>query len=388
MAVIYKTSKLNVVEAARKRIKNVFDSGLKVAMSTSGGKDSICMSHVAYSLIQEGQINPAQLTVQFIDEEAMYDDVIEIVKDWRKKFLMVGARFEWFCMPFLHFNCLNYLEDSESHMVWDNSKKDVWVREMPSFAITSHPQFRQGKDNYQAFLMRINKKNIQLIGVRIEESVHRRTNIANIFTMNSREGLSPGNAIYPIYDWKDEDIWLYIKENNLKFPKTYIDLYQIGTPINRLRISQFFSMDTARGLLKLSEMQPGLMEKILRREPNAYLVLLYWDSEMFRRSSKTRNELSQGKKDYKSEVLKLLNNIDKVFQTESLKENAKRVKKAILKYWFAIEKESHWRTIYDCLIAGDDKVRTLRGIINSIQRDYAEKIKKELNINDGTPKTD
>ena len=75
------------MQAARQRIINAFSNGTKVYLSCSGGKDSIVMMDITYKLILEGKINPAQLEAIFIDEESMYDDVIDIVKIWRKRFL-------------------------------------------------------------------------------------------------------------------------------------------------------------------------------------------------------------------------------------------------------------------------------------------------------------
>lgn len=71
---------MNVVEAARQRVQNAFDSGMDIVLSMSGGKDSICMASIVYDLIMEGAIKASQLTVQFIDEEAIFDDVVEAVK--------------------------------------------------------------------------------------------------------------------------------------------------------------------------------------------------------------------------------------------------------------------------------------------------------------------
>ena len=89
---------INVVEAAKIRIRNSFHNGLKVYMSFSGGKDSLCLGHLVLELIQHGEISADQLIVQFIDEEAIFPCIESTVKEWRRKFLMVGAKFEWFCM--------------------------------------------------------------------------------------------------------------------------------------------------------------------------------------------------------------------------------------------------------------------------------------------------
>ena len=89
---------------------------------------------------------------------------------------------------------------------------------------------------------------------------------------------------HPLYDWRDTDIWRYIRDKELAFPDTYMHLYQTGSTRRQMRISQFFSIDTARSLVKMEEYEPGLMDRITRREPNAYLAALYWDTEMFRGS--------------------------------------------------------------------------------------------------------
>ena len=66
-------SSMTVVEAARIRIKNVFSNGVPVYMSLSGGKDSICMADLVYQMIRRAEVDPKQLTLLFIDEEAIYD---------------------------------------------------------------------------------------------------------------------------------------------------------------------------------------------------------------------------------------------------------------------------------------------------------------------------
>ena len=143
MAIKRKEASIDVLEAAKIRIKNVFANGLPVYMSFSGGKDSLCLADVTLGLIQCGEINPQLLTVQFIDEEAIYKCIEDKVKEWRRRFLMVGAKFEWYCLQVRHFNCFNALENDESFICWDETKKDRWVRKPPAFAITKHPLLRE-----------------------------------------------------------------------------------------------------------------------------------------------------------------------------------------------------------------------------------------------------
>ena len=68
MAVRRLQSDIDVVTAAKSRIRNAFKNGVTVYMSFSGGKDSIVLAHLTYSLICAGEIDPSLLVVQFVDE--------------------------------------------------------------------------------------------------------------------------------------------------------------------------------------------------------------------------------------------------------------------------------------------------------------------------------
>lgn len=64
-------SNLNVLQAAKIRIRNVFANGCKIYLSFSSGKDSLCMANLVYEMILSGELDPKQLTVTFIDEEGL-----------------------------------------------------------------------------------------------------------------------------------------------------------------------------------------------------------------------------------------------------------------------------------------------------------------------------
>ncbi|MDR2095737.1 MAG: phosphoadenosine phosphosulfate reductase family protein [Treponema sp.] len=359
---------LTVLEAAKQRIINAFSNGKKVYVSFSGGKDSLCMMDIILKLAAEGKIDPSMMIVEFIDEEAMYDCVIKKVYEWRKKILLAGAKFNWFCLEVRHYSYFNLLEQDEYFICWDSEKKDSWVRQPPSFAIFRHPVCKARKDRYQQFLERHNADGISVTGVRMAESIQRFKFMTQSFS--ARSGLARGNMLWPMYDWKDTDIWRYLHENKIDIPDVYLYMYQAGIRINQLRVSQFFSIDTAKSLVKMNEYYPDLMDRIIRREPNAYLAALYWDSEMFRHSSRTRREL-ETPKDYKAEVFKLYQNHRKNFVMYSSLVNADNIIKLLIKYGPIIE-DKFYKQIYDCLVAGDPKQRTLRGIISNINTRYAK----------------
>lgn len=374
MAVKRVKSNMDVVTAARIRIKNAFSNGVKVYLSFSGGKDSLVLADITLKLIKAGEIDPKLLTVIFIDEEAIYTSVEETVHEWRKKFLLAGAQFQWWCVEVKHFSAYNQLTADESYTCWDHTKKDVWVRQPPPFALRNHPQLKPGIDNYQSFLPKVTGDGIMLVGVRASESVQRLQYMAAL-NLGAGSSITGKNMIYPLYDWKTKDVWLYLKNEKVDIPIIYLWMYQAGINKNQLRICQFFSVDCVGSLIHIAKYEPGLWEKILRREPNAYLAALYWDTELYRRSSRQRRETEKGK-DYKALVKHMLfENSDKYFTTELTRKVADRYRKLIIKM-DGMARERDYRKIYDALVAGDPKLRTLRAISVDIASSYAEYAKQ------------
>ena len=229
--------------------------------------------------------------------------------------------------------------------------------------------------NYQTFIAKITKDGIVMTGVRAAESVQRLQYMAAINT--GRKGITNKNVIYPIYDWKDTDVWLYIKDNNVDIPEAYMWIYQAGESRHSLRISHFFACDSLRGLKHVAETDPDLWTRIERREPNAYLVLLYWDSEWYKRSSRTRRKNEEGQtKDYKALCRKLLfEEPEKHFTNETTRSVMKRYRAWYIKC-DGIARLRDYKKAYEALIAGDPKLRSLRAIYQDVYGSYAEYAKK------------
>lgn len=362
---------MNVVDAARCRIRNVFSNGVKVYMSFSAGKDSLCMSYIVYDMILHGQINPEQLTVVFIDEEAIYKSMEAMALRWRKRFMSVGAEFRWYCLPLKQVSAFHQLQNDERWVTWEPGKENEWVRQPPPFAIQRSPYLDYpGEMNYQTFLPMITRDGIQIIGVRASESIQRTKFLSKISL--TKDSITGKNAIYPIYDWKDSDVWMFIRENNLDFPEAYIDLYRVGTSKNRLRLSNFFGADSCAGLRHIIETDPDLWTQIEKREPNAYLAMLYWDSEMFKRNSRKRQQLEGNSgKDYK-ELCRQMLFVDpgRYFTNDGTRKTADMYRKFFIKYSQMMEPE-HYRRMHDALVGGDPKLRSLRALYSNVFDAYA-----------------
>lgn len=370
MAIKTIESRMDVVEAAKRRIANVFSNGVRVYMSFSAGKDSLCMSHLVYEKILNGEIDPKLLTVIFIDEEAIYASMEQMALRWRKRFISVGAEFRWYCLPVRQVSCLHQLQNDEAWITWEPGK--TWIRDAPPFAITRDPHLEYtGQMNYQTFCKTITKDGIQMVGVRAAESVQRRVYLAKADLKAG--GLSCENKVFPIYDWKDSDVWLYIKEHNLDYPDAYIDLYRAGASRNYLRLSTFFGAESIVGLRHIAETQPELWARIEKREPNAYLTLLYWDSEMFKRSTRKRAELEgESKKDYKELCRQMLFvEPEKYFTNAGTRQVADRYRRFYIKS-HDFMRPRDFKQMYEALHAGDPKLRSLRAMYVTVYSAYAK----------------
>lgn len=348
-----------VYELLYQRLIKIFKNGLPVFFSFSGGKESLVIAQALLELIQQKKIDPKMLHVLFIDEEAIYPCVERIVRSWRKRYIMAGAHFHWLCLEFIHFSCFNELSQDESMVLWDSTKRDVWIRQKPDFAISSHPLFKAGY-NYQTFMNKINNV-VQIVGVRAGESIQRLKNIS----VNGGITLKNSYYLYPIYDWSLNDVWLYLHEKKVELPDAYYYMWKVGVPANRLRISQFFSIDTAPSLVKMMEFYPGLYEKILKREPNAYLAMYYYDTQMFRRNTKTRKKLEgEQEKDWKKEFYEIYN--DPRYKDKKERED---IKKILVKNGLIVP-DKLYRDLKDIIVGGDPKNRTKRAIYSRIGTEY------------------
>ena len=141
-----------------------------------------------------------------------------------------------------------------------------------------------------------------------------------------------------------------------------------------LRLCNFFGSEGIAGLRYIAETDPKLWNQIEKREPNAYLTLLYWDSEMFKRSTRKRRALEgdEPAKDYKAECKKMLfTEADKYFSITSMK----KVHAAYRTFYIrnsSVMTNDNFRAMHDAIIAGDPKLRSLRALYTTVYKQYAD----------------
>src|SRR6478752_5551591 len=74
---------INVLDAARERIKYTFDTFENIYLSFSGGKDSTVMLHL---VLEEARIRNRKIGLLFIDWECQFELTIQHIDDMTTKY--------------------------------------------------------------------------------------------------------------------------------------------------------------------------------------------------------------------------------------------------------------------------------------------------------------
>jgi predicted phosphoadenosine phosphosulfate sulfurtransferase len=275
---------LNVFEAAKQRISWTFDNFEKIYLSFSAGKDSTVMLHM---VLDEAKLRKRKIGVLLIDLEGQYKITIDHALQC---FEMYKENIEpyWVCLP-IHLR--NAVSVFETHWIcWDKEKKENWIRDFPKTSITDpgyFPFFREGME-FEEFVPEFGKwyskgeKCACFVGIRANESLNRFRTIASKSKIRI-EGkqyttlvVDDVYNIYPIYDWKTEDIWIY----HAKFPekphnRLYDLMYKAGLTIHQMRICQPYGDDQRRGLWLFHLIEPETWAKVVARVNGANSGALY-----------------------------------------------------------------------------------------------------------------
>ena len=274
----------DVLTEARRRIAWTFDSFPKVYVSFSGGKDSTVMLHLVAEVAMEKHRTFGLL---FIDLEGQYKLTIDHIAACYDLYKAIAEPF-WCALP-IHLR--NAVSVYETHwLCWDKSKKEAWIRTPPETAITDNakfPFFHEGME-FEEFVPEFGawygegKDCACFVGIRCDESLNRFRTLAstskitkdgNQWTTQVRPSLF---NVYPIYDWKTEDLWTYHAKNKaLPYNKLYDRMHQAGLTIHQMRICQPYGDDQRRGLYLFHIIEPETWARVVARVNGANGGALY-----------------------------------------------------------------------------------------------------------------
>lgn len=266
----------SVLTASKDRISKAFDEFDKVYVSFSGGKDSSVMTHL---VLEEAMKRNRKVGLLIIDLEAQYYDTIKHISHMIEIY-KEHIDLHWVCAELLLRNAVSNYQPR--WICWDESKKDIWVREKPKEATDlSRYDFYVPKMEFEEFMVLFGEwysnygeyKTGAFIGIRSDESLHRYMAISS-----RKDGLMLNNwqwttkiannlfNVYPIYDWKTEDIWIYHGKNMDKpHNPIYDKMNMAGVKLSQQRLCQPYGDDQRRGLWLYHILEPETWYKVVVR---------------------------------------------------------------------------------------------------------------------------
>lgn len=275
---------ISVLDAARQRISKSFDMFERLYISFSGGKDSSVMFHL---VAQEARNRGRKVGVLIIDLEAQYRDTIQHIEEMVSMYEDC-IDLHWICPELLLRNAVsNY---APRWVCWDSTKEKDWVRQKPLQASDlSQYDFYVPRMEFEEFMIIFGEWYSQgretgaFIGIRSDESLHRYRAI-----VSRKEGLTKNDCkwttevsrglwnVYPIYDWRVEDIWVFHgKHKDMPHNRVYDQMTKAGVKLSQQRLCQPFGDDQRRGLWLYHILEPDTWYKLVNRVNGANSGALY-----------------------------------------------------------------------------------------------------------------
>jgi predicted phosphoadenosine phosphosulfate sulfurtransferase len=164
------------------------------------------------------------------------------------------------------------------------------VREYPACAITAEdyfPFFRRGME-FEEFVPEFGHwysngtRCACFVGIRTDESLNRFRTIVQS-KKETLEGVRWTSLvtetvynIYPIYDWRSSDLWVYHARNpDRPYNRLYDLMHRAGVPMGHMRICQPYGDDQRKGLWLFHLIEPETWARVVARVNGANSGALY-----------------------------------------------------------------------------------------------------------------
>lgn len=266
-----------VLDAAKRRMRFIFDHFEQIICSVSGGKDSTTLAHLALLEARERQ---RKIGLFFLDEEAMYQASVD-----QAEYLMgmfpENVNKLWLQIPFHLTNCTSLTEGQL--VCWEPGKHQVWMRSKKADSVHVRmwdEKTQTVRDKNKGFGFYDAIENFErcfsgaafLVGLRAAgESPNRwRAVVKHPVAIGGKSvywGTRKGSnfALYPIYDWNFHDVWRYIHDERLKYSRIYDLQFKKGYPISEMRVSSLVHERAFKSLCDLPEFEPKTYAKLQKR---------------------------------------------------------------------------------------------------------------------------
>lgn len=274
----------NVYELALERIRHAYDTFDHIAVAFSGGKDSTVCLNLTLQVAKER--NRLPLDVVHFDVEVVSPPTVAYIERVAQ---MPDVHFRWYC---LEHRARNFCSRKHPYWyTWDSENKPLWVRDLPSSALTHLPGYQRGLSVNDCNGLLFDPKTQGtvgfILGIRTDESLQRFRSMTQKKSENyitHYDGpTNPGGIykVHPIYDWTFHDVWTAPKRFGWDVNQHYDALEQAGVPRQDQRVHIPFGEMGSNVFWSYRTCFPNLWEKMLKRVPGVNTAYRYFDTELY-----------------------------------------------------------------------------------------------------------
>lgn len=273
---------MDVMTAARERVEWTFNNFDRIYCSFSAGKDSGVMVHL---VCEEARKRGRKVGLFFLDWECQFTLTIDFARRIYAEYADCVDPY-WIALPIKTWNACSMHEPEWT--AWDESKKNLWVRQPEPYAITDKEKFPFWYEGimFEEFVPTFGQWYAQgekcacFVGIRAQESLNRFRTLAREKPMYDGKPWTTNVVenvwnVYPIYDWQTEDIWRFHGKTGKDYNKLYDRMHQAGLSIHQMRICEPFGDESRKGLWLYQAIEPAIWARLVLRVNGANTGKLY-----------------------------------------------------------------------------------------------------------------